>query len=91
MAQTTTLAAVEERLKEYVLAAARRRGLDLDDLPPEEDFVERQIFDSLSLLDFILEVERVTGRSIPGEDVVPENFGSLGAISRYLRDEHGMR
>jgi acyl carrier protein len=86
-----TLHVIEQTLKDYVLAEARRRGRPLEDLDPDEDFVERQLFDSLSLLDFVLFVEQVAGVKIPGEDVVPENMGSLAAISRYLRESCGLR
>jgi acyl carrier protein len=86
-----TLSAVEQTLKDYVLAEARRRGRPLEDLDRDEDFIERQLFDSLSLLDFVLYVEQVAEVKIPGEDVVPENMGSLAAITRYLHESCGLQ
>jgi acyl carrier protein len=87
----TELAAIEQEVKRYVLAEAVKRGRPLDDLGTDDDFVEGQLFDSLSLLDFVLHLEDLTGIKIPGEDVQPENLGSLGAISRYLRENFGLR
>lgn len=84
------LAAIEGELKEYILGVARDHGHPLDDLDREDDFIEAQVFDSLSLLDFIMHVEQVVGVKIPPEDVVPENFGSLAATSAYLRDTFGL-
>ncbi len=85
-----TLHTIEQTLKDYVLAEAKRRGRPLEDLDRDDDFVERQLFDSLSLLDFVLYVEQVAGVKIPGEDVVPEYMGSLAAISQYLRENCGL-
>ncbi|HJP65970.1 MAG TPA: acyl carrier protein [Actinomycetota bacterium] len=86
-----TLESIEETLKEYVLAEASRRGVPLEDIGRDEDFMERHLFDSLSLLDFVLYLEQVAGVKIPGEDVVPENLGSLGAITRYLGETFELR
>jgi acyl carrier protein len=85
------LATIEEELKVYVLQSARERGVDVGDLARDDDFVERQVFDSLSLLDFVQHVEQVTSCKIPGEDVVPENFGSLAAITDYLGRRFGLQ
>ena len=65
--------------------------LDLADLSRDHDFVQSQVFDSLSLLEFILHIEKTAGVKIPGEDIVPENFGSLATISEYLRENFRMQ
>jgi acyl carrier protein len=69
--------------------AARARGIELEDLDRDDDLIERGVFDSLSLLDFVMRLERLVGHRIPSEDVVPENFGTLAAISAYLAGSHG--
>jgi acyl carrier protein len=84
VATTPALDAIEEDLKRYLIQTANAHGRAISDLDPDDDFVERQVLDSMALLDFVVHVEAVTGLKIPGEDVVPENFGSLAAIARYL-------
>ena len=79
-----TLAGIEADLARYLVEAARARGVTLEGLERDDDLLARGVFDSLSLLDFVMHVERTIDRRIPSEDVVPENFGSLGAITAYL-------
>lgn len=83
------LSGIMPELKQHALEIANRHGRGLDDLDPDEDFTDGQIFDSLGLLEFVLATERVCGIKIPGEDVVPEHFGSLRNIAEYLRAQFG--
>jgi acyl carrier protein len=85
-----SLAAVEADLVPYLVDAARTRGVEIDHIARDEDLIERGVFDSLSLLDFVMHVERVVGQRIPSEDVVPENFGTLADISAYLGRTFGL-
>ena len=79
------LGSVEPALRTYLLDLARKRGADLPALDRHDPLIERGVFDSMSLLDFVVFTERLCGIKIPGEDVDPEHFGTLDAILTYLR------
>ena len=82
----TDFASLETTLREYLERLADSRGKSLANLGRNEQLVDRGIFDSMSLLDFVVFIEKLFGIKIPGEDVHPENFGSLEAIMRYLQE-----
>jgi acyl carrier protein len=83
--QTTDFAAIESALQRHLVTLATSRG-KASDISRTDALIERGVFDSLSLLDFVVFTEKLCGVRIPGEDVHPENFGSLDAIRRYLRE-----
>lgn len=78
-----------EELERQILALASAQGKSLPSISATEDFITAGIFDSMSLLQFVQAAEKICGIKIPGEDIVPENFGSLASIAEYLRDNHG--
>jgi acyl carrier protein len=82
----TDFASLETTLREYLEKLAESRGKPLPNLERTERLIDRGIFDSMSLLDFVVFTEKLFGIKIPGEDVHPENFGSLAAIMRYLQE-----
>ncbi len=82
----TDFASLETTLQDYLVKLANSRGKALPDLGRAERLIDRGIFDSMSLLDFVMFTEKLCGIKIPGEDVHPENFGSLEAIMLYLRE-----
>jgi acyl carrier protein len=55
---------------------------DLDTLASDADFVEQLGIDSLSLVDFVLELERETGLRVPDEDL--PGLTSIDAIVEYV-------
>jgi acyl carrier protein len=84
--QTTDFAAIEGALQRHLVTLAAARGKGTGEIARTDALIERGVFDSLSLLDFVVFTEKLCGIRIPGEDVHPENFGSLDAIMRYLRE-----
>ena len=84
--QTTDFAAIEGALHKHLLTLAASRGKGVTAITRTDPLIERGVFDSLSLLDFVVYAEKLCGLRIPGEDVHPENFGSLDAIMRYLSE-----
>jgi D-alanine--poly(phosphoribitol) ligase subunit 2 len=79
---------LEDDLRAYVLGLPAARAQGLTALDRTDDFVEMGVFDSISLLEFIMHLEKRLGIKIPGEDVDPDHFGSLAAISHYLQEHH---
>jgi acyl carrier protein len=85
-----TPAQLEDALRDYILALPAAQAQGLTALDRSDDLIEQGVFDSISLLEFILYLEQSLGVKIPGEDVDPDNFGSLAAISRYLHTQYGL-
>ena len=75
---------IEATLRDYILGLPAVQAQGIHTLDRRADFVEMGIFDSISLLEFVLHIEQRFSIKVPGEDVDPDNFGSLAAISAYL-------
>jgi acyl carrier protein len=58
---------------------------DLDDFADDASFLEEHIFDSTGLLELVSFVEKEYGIAVPDEDMLPENFGCIQAVTSYVR------
>ena len=85
-----TTTQLEDALRAHILALPAAQAQGLTDLDRETDLVEQGVFDSISLLEFVVHLEKLCGIKVPGEDVDPDNFGSLAAIGDYLQACHGI-
>ena len=73
---------LEQLIKEYIAQEF------LNDKPPivlEGNLVEEGVVDSLGIITLIAYVEKQFGARIKPEDVVLENFESVAAIARLVR------
>ena len=50
------------------------------DFEAEQDLIEDEILDSLDIVTLITEINSTFDVSIPAEEIVPENFCTVGAI-----------
>jgi len=50
----------------------------------DDDLLGSGLLDSLSVMSLVYHIEQNLGISIPAEDVLIENFGSLSAIDGYV-------
>lgn len=55
-----------------------------NDLQPEDDLLGSGIINSLGILQLVSFIEERMSIEIPDEDVVYENFHSVGALTDYL-------
>lgn len=53
-------------------------------LRDDEQFFSRGVIDSLQLVEIIQRVEQELGEEVSGEDLLPENFGSIAGIASFL-------
>jgi acyl carrier protein len=53
-------------------------------LGPEEDLLTAGVIDSLGILRMVAFIEEQFGLRVPDEDVVFENFQSIGAMAAYV-------
>jgi acyl carrier protein len=73
-----------QELRDYVVNLAGSQGREQLAIASDTDLIEMGVFDSMTLLDFVVFIEKRCGTKIPGEDIEPENFGTLGSIVQYL-------
>jgi acyl carrier protein len=79
----TTNEAVEQKLQSFLLnkfPLARTAGINRDTL-----LLERGILDSLGILDVVAFVEGEFSIVLFDEELVPENFRSIDALTSFLR------
>lgn len=58
------------------------------ELTDEQDLLLTGLLDSLSVMRLVGHIETQAEISIPPEDLLPENFGSLQQIESYLQSVH---
>lgn len=54
------------------------------DFTESNDFIEDGMLDSFDIVSLVSELEEKFGITIDGEDIVPENFSSVEAISSLV-------
>jgi len=84
MASTQT---TEDRIREFVVKQfplARKQGTKLED-----KWLETGLLDSLGILDLVHFLEEEFKISIVDQDLVPENFESLKAVTEFVRARTG--
>ena len=75
---------LEVEVADCLREVVRKSGRPVREVGRDDPFFEAGVLDSMSLLDFVVSLEGRFGVKIPGEDIVPENFGSLAAVSAYI-------
>jgi acyl carrier protein len=58
-------------------------------LQDDTSFLEEGIVDSTGVLELVMFVEETFGVSVEDEEIVPENFDSVGRLARYVRPKMG--
>ncbi len=76
---------IERDLIDYLSNVAGKRNKSASAIEVDVSFIDSGILDSLQLLDFVNFVEKRFDIRVPGEDIIPEHFGTLGAVTNYLR------
>jgi len=86
MDQTTT-SSIEQRIQAFVLEKfplARNAGIGKD-----TPLLEKGILDSLGILDVVGFLETEFSIVVNDEELVPENFQSLGTLSAFVLKKNG--
>jgi acyl carrier protein len=76
---------MEQELIDAIGQLRQKNGKPIIPIRLDDSFTSQNILDSMSLLDFVVFLENRHGIKIPGEDIVPENLGSVNAVAAYLR------
>ena len=80
-----TVEAVTERIRDFLaeqFPAARSRRLDTD-----ESLLTNGILDSLGVLDVVAFLETEFKITVTDEDLLPENFESLGRLTAFVEEK----
>ena len=78
---------VEEMIRKYI-ADNILFSKDGYPYPDGASFLENGIIDSMNVLELVVFVEDHFHVTVADEDVVPENFDSLGSMANYVRQKH---
>jgi len=76
---------METVVRDYI---TRESNTNPDSPPVKDDteLIDSGIIDSLSMLDLVRFIEDKFAVKVPPVDVVPKNFGTVGAICNYVRN-----
>ena len=74
---------IEAQISKYLIDNYLPRNTEVT-LHVDENLFDAAILDSAGLLSFVVYLENKFGLTIPDEDLLPENFSSLAAISNYI-------
>ncbi len=77
---------IETRIKQFVLDNFVYGG-SLNEIKDEASFMAEGIIDSLGVLELIAFVEDAFAIEVADEEVLPENFGSVRGMARYIREK----
>jgi acyl carrier protein len=77
---------LERFVLDNVAAARKRRSID-----PDEDLLARGTLDSLSLMEMVAFIERNYGIEVSDEELVMDNFRSLGRIRAFVEVKRAAR
>ena len=75
---------IEEQIRQYVAD----NFLFSDDgyqLSDDVSFLEEGIVDSTGVLELVMFVEETYGVAVRDEEIMPENFDSVGQLAAYVR------
>ena len=79
---------IEEQIRQYVAD----NFLFSDDgyqLSDDLSFLEEGIVDSTGVLELVMFVEETYGVAVKDEEIVPENFDSVGQLAAYISRKMG--
>jgi acyl carrier protein len=78
------------RIRDLVLRSTQWTGSP-DELTDELSLIEGQVIDSFDLLTLISALEHEFGLDIPDEDLLFDNFASVGQIAAYVNSRRAAR
>jgi acyl carrier protein len=77
------VAETREQIRDFLLADGGWTG-SRDELTDELPLIENRVIDSMGLLRLVSWLEERYGVSIPDEEIVPANFGTIAGIDELV-------
>ncbi len=78
-----------EVLRDYILKELRWDG-NREQLTSDFPLIERSVLDSLGLFSLVAFVEGHFGIEIQDEELIPDNFGTIGAIAQLIERKRAL-
>jgi acyl carrier protein len=75
---------IAEQVREYVASNFMFSDNGYS-LPDDASFLEQGIVDSTGVLELVMFVEETFGVEVEDQEIVPENFDSVGQLAAYIQ------
>jgi acyl carrier protein len=79
---------IEDKLRTFIIEELNWNGTQ-QDLTEDYPLIDRHVVDSLGLFELVSFVEGEFGVEIRDEELVPENFGTIGDIVKFVDSKRG--
>ena len=66
-------------------------GKDVSGIGPDDSLLESGVIDSMGVLQLVAFLESAHGITIRDDDLMPENFDTIGAIAAFVERQAGAR
>ena len=76
-----------DQIRNYLLSHAA--DADITEIADDESLLEAGVIDSAGMVDLIAFLEGTFGIAVDEDDMIPENFDSLVAITAYVSEKAG--
>ena len=74
-------------MEQTLISYLKQEVLDTDgELGLDDDLLVSGVVDSIAVMRFVMFIEERFGVAVPPEDLTIENFSTVRAIARYLRE-----
>ena len=60
------------------------------ELPDDRSLIEEGVVDSTGVLELVLFVEQEFGVTVESEELIPENFDSIGRLADFVNRKNGI-
>jgi acyl carrier protein len=77
---------VEQKITEYVQSMLTDKSIKIE---PTSTLITNGLIDSLSLIDLISALEKEFSISFSNDEMIPDNFDSISAISHLVQSKKG--
>ena len=74
----------DDTLRGFIVNELHWKG-NREQLTPDYQLIENHVLDSLGLFTLVAFVEEQFGVEVRDEELVPENFGTIGAITKLIQ------
>ncbi|RMG67764.1 MAG: acyl carrier protein [Calditrichaeota bacterium] len=75
---------IEQRIREFLYEDSLKETFE--NLTEQDSLLELGIIDSVKMIELVSFIEQQFGIQVDEEDLIPENFDNIAAMTRYIAD-----